>query len=224
MSVAIAVCVGCVYAPYVPQDIEGPALPEAEYRQAADEGVPVYRIDQQRSRVYIYARREGPGHDHVIASEDVEGLVLLAADSNRARADLRIPLQKLVVDKPEYRQRFGLKPDLSESAINGTTGNMQDKVLESRSFPWAEVTARFASVEDSPPTLAVSITLHGASFEYLVPVEIESDDKQLSVTGSMTIDHSDFGLTAFSAAGGLLRVAEALEIEFELTAVSEPAR
>ena len=35
----------------------------------------------------------------------------------------------------------------------------------------------------------------------------------------MAVQHGDFGLTPFSAAGGLLRVADQLDIEFELTAV-----
>jgi len=34
----------------------------------------------------------------------------------------------------------------------------------------------------------------------------------------MTVQHGDFGLTPFSAAGGLLRVAEDIEIVFEIVA------
>ena len=221
-AIALATAAGCAQPPYVPADIEGPPLPEEVYRQAARDKVPVYRVDPQRSRVFIRVGRAGPmksaGHDHVIASEDVEGLVLLGADPVTGHADLRLPLQRLVVDKPEYRERYGLDSDISASAINGTTRNMQDKVLESATYPWAEVRARIAATEDESLTLAVSVTLHGATSEYLVPVRIEADGKRLSATGSMTVQHGDFGLSPYSAAGGLLRVAEAVEIEFDLVA------
>ena len=158
------------------------------------------------------------GHDHVVASEDIEGLVLVSDDPAESRADLRIPLQLLVVDNPEYRARFELPAEVSESAINGTTRNMQDKVLESSVYPSAEATARFASAVDEPPVLAVSITVRGTAAEYLVPVELEVDGRGLTVAGSMIVEHGDFGLTPFSAAGGLLRVADQIGIEFELTA------
>lgn len=221
-ALALTAIAGCAQPPYVPTDIEGPPLPERIYREAARDGVPVYRVDPQRSRVFIRVGRAGPmksaGHDHVVASEDVDGLVLFGDDPESARADLRLPLQRLVVDRPEYRERFGLERDVSESAINGTTRNMQDKVLESASYPWAEVSARFAPGHDAPTTLAVSITLHGATFEYLVPVRIQAGGGQLSVAGSMTIQHSDFGLDPYSAAGGLLSVAEQIGIEFDVFA------
>ncbi len=221
-TLTLAAIAGCAQPPYVPKDIEGPPLPEQIYRAAARDGTPVYRVDPQRSRVFIRVGRAGPmksaGHDHVIASEDVDGLVLFGDDRGSARADLRLPLQRLAVDRPEYRERFGLEANVSESAINGTTRNMQDKVLESASYPWAEVTARFVPGPEAGQALAVNVALHGATFEYLVPVRIETDAGQLTVTGSMTIRHSDFGLERYSAAGGLLSVAEAIGIEFDVFA------
>jgi hypothetical protein len=39
----------------------------------------------------------------------------------------------------------------------------------------------------------------------------------------LTVRHADFGLAPFSAAGGLLRVAEDIELEFELVANRWPA-
>ena len=222
LAVPAAMLVACAQPAYVPTDTAAPPLPEAEYRQAALDGEPVYRIDTEVSRVFVWVRRGGAmktaGHDHIVASEHVEGFVLAGSDFAEARANLRLPLQQLVVDRPEYRERFGLDSDLSESARNGTTRNMQDKVLESEQFPWAEVAARFAADDLGQSILGVSIVLHGTSFDYLVPVNLSVDEQQLLVEGSMSINHADFGLTPYSAAGGLLRVAEAVEIYFELNA------
>lgn len=220
LALPLAVLFSCAQPAYVPTDVAGPPLPDAEYRRAAREGVPVYRIDPQRSRIFIRVGRDGPmksaGHDHLIASEDVDGLVIAGDDPNAARADLRLPVQRLVVDHPDYRARFGLDPDISESAVNGTTRNMQDRVLESMTYPWAEMSARFADATDEPTTLAVSVTLHGATHEYLVPVDLNVNPDTLTVSGTMCVRHGDFGLTPYSAAGGLLRVAEQIDIEFQL--------
>ena len=66
--------------------------------------------------------------------------------------------------------------------------------------------------------LDVSVTLHGATFEYRVPVDLQIEQGRLVIKGNMTMLHADFGLTPFSAAGGLIKVAEQLELQFMLVA------
>jgi hypothetical protein len=219
----LALLAACAQPEWAPEDASAPPLPERVYRDAARQGEAVYQVDPQRSRVFIRTGRDGPmkaaGHDHVIASADVEGLVLLSDDPDKSRADLRLPLQQLIVDDPVYREQFGLEPDLPESAIDGTTRNMQDKVLESNRFPWATASIRVLSMQEAQSELGVTISLHGSSFNYSVPAELYIEPERLSVSGSMTMQHSDFGLTPFSAAGGLLRVSEDIEIVFEILAI-----
>lgn len=212
----------CAQPDYVPDELTAVPLPVEVYRDAAERGVPVYRIDPFQSLLLIHVSRAGAmknvGHDHIIASENIEGMILLGEDPSASRADLRIPLQRLIVDNADYRTRFGLDAGVSESAINGTTNNMQDKVLESRSYPWAEVRALIVSVHGESPSLSVSVTLHGVTFDYVVPVELQVGPQNLSVKGRMSIQHSDFDLKPFSAAGGLLRVAGQIDIEFDIVA------
>jgi polyisoprenoid-binding protein YceI len=218
----VALLAACAQPPQVPADATAPPLPERVYQQAERKGEAVYRVDRERSRIFMRTGRDGPmkaaGHDHVIASADVEGLVLVGADPGESRADLRLPLQQLLVDDPAYRERFGLEPELAESAVAGTTRNMQEKVLESGRFPWVTARVRALSMEEGQSELDVSVTMHGASFDYRVPAELTVDSETLRVNGSMTIGHTDFGLAPFSAAGGLLRVAEDIEIVFEILA------
>ena len=221
--VPVTLLAACVQPEWVPGDTTAPPLPERVYEQAARKGEAVYRVDPQQSRVFMRTGRDGPmkasGHDHVIASADVEGLVLLSSDPEKSRADLRLPLQQLIVDDPAYRERFGLESGLSESAVEGTTRNMQDKVLESSLFPWATIGVRLLSVQADQALLAVSVTVHGTTFDYRVPAALEIGSEKLGVSGSMTVSHADFGLTPFSAAGGLLRVAEDVEVVFEFVAL-----
>lgn len=221
--VPTALLAACAQPEWVPGDTTAPPLPERVYEQAARKGEAVYRVDPQQSRVFMRTGRDGPmkasGHDHVIASADVEGLVLLGSDPGKSRADLRLPLQQLIVDDPGHRERFGLESGLSESAVEGTTRNMQDKVLESGLFPWATVSVQALSIQEMRADLDVSVTVHGTTFDYRVPTTLETGPETLAVAGSMTVSHSDFGLSPFSAAGGLLRVAEDIEVVFDLVAV-----
>ena len=209
--------------PRAPVEAAPPPLPEDVYRQAAQQGEAVYRVVPERSRLFMRTGRDGPmkaaGHDHVIASVNVEGLVLVSDDPGKSRADLRLPLQQLVVDDPAYRARFGLEAELPDSAIEGTTRNMQDKVLESSRYPWATASARVLSMQGSQAHLEVRVSMHGTSFDYQVPATLSVEPNELEVTGSMTLRHADFGLTPFSAAGGLLRVAEEIEVVFEMVAL-----
>jgi len=219
----IALLSACAQPEWVPGDTTASPLPERVYQQAARKGESVFRVDPQQSRIFLRTGRDGPmkaaGHDHVIASADVEGLVLLSGDPQKSRADLRLPLQQLVVDDPANRERFGLEPELPESAVEGTTRNMQEKVLESGLFPWATVNVRVLSLQDAQADLDVSVTVHGSTFDYRVPAVLAIDPESLGVSGSMTLSHVDFGLTPFSAAGGLLRVADDIEVVFDLVAI-----
>ena len=219
LLLALAGCVKPVPAPEAPA---GPQLPEAAYSEAARQGADVYRIETAESYVLVRVGRAGRmknlGHDHVIASENVEGLVMLHDDHAESRADLLIPLQLLIVDKTEYREQMGLEGEMTESAIDGTSRNMQDKVLESEIYPWVQISARFTPAQSDPPMLDVSVTLHGATFEYRVPVDLQIEPDRLVIKGKMTMQHADFGLTPFSAAGGLIKVAEQLELQFMLVA------
>ena len=180
-SISSIILVACAQPAYIPEDVAAPPLPEDDYRSAALRGESVYRIDPARSRVFIQVGRGGAmktaGHDHLIVSEDVEGLVLVSDDPTVSRAHLRIPLQRLIVDRPAYRQRFGLKADISESSINGTTRNMQEKVLASSLYPWAEIQVKFASAYDE---LAVQMdrSFEIASVEPLTPEQLARSTMQ----------------------------------------------
>jgi hypothetical protein len=216
LFLALAAC-----AEHVPvvDELSSPPLPESSYVAAAQAGSTVYRILPQESLILIRVGRAGAmkglGHEHAIASEDVEGLVEIGADSSSWRADLAVPLRNLIVDRLDYRHRLELDTDLSEADVAGTYTNML-KVLEPSLYPWVMVHARIASMDAGQPMLNASITLHGTTIEYLLPVALEIDATRLVVSGHAIIRHSEFGLTPFAAAGGLLRVADELEVEFQL--------
>jgi len=203
-----------------PSQREAPAeFPRAYYEQAAAQGKPVYRIDPERSLVVIEVRRAGSlarlGHDHVVAARNVAGYVAPEA----GRADLYVALDDLVVDEPTLRKEAGFDTQPSESDIAGTRANMLEKVLESGKFPHALIRVDRAGARDR---LAISITLHGVTRTLEVPVQIDMEDRQASVTGRLEFNQTEFGITPFSILGGAIQVQDRLNLQFTIRAQRAP--
>lgn len=209
----------------IPYERETSPPPLVEAHVAAVTNAPaIYRIQPAESLVLIAVRRDGRmahlGHDHAVVSRDVQGFVEIAADPAASRAEIAMPLMNLLVDEPAFRQQLELDTEISDDDRAGTYSNMR-KVLEAELYPWVTVTASLASAQATPPELSASITLHGVALEFLVPVQLDITEDRLSVSGRLTIKQSDFGLTPFSAVGGLLQVADELEVQFTLVAVRD---
>ncbi|MEQ9023094.1 MAG: hypothetical protein RLN82_10110, partial [Pseudomonadales bacterium] len=51
-----------------------------------------------------------------------------------------------------------------------------------------------------------------------VPAILQVDEQQLGVTGYFELSHADLGLQPYTAMGGLLRVADQLRVQFDISA------
>lgn len=191
-------------------------FPLAYYREAQVAGSSVLRIYPSRSLVTIIVRRDGAlarlGHDHVVSSRHVKGLV----DINGGRADLYVMLDQLVVDEAALRLLAGFTTQPSEDAITGTRRNMLDKSLESASFPHALISVKRNPVDSK--TLSVTITLRGTVKKFEIPAQIKILDDGMEVNGQLTFNQSDFGITPFSILGGAIRVHDRLDFNFSIIA------
>jgi hypothetical protein len=190
-------------------------FPDAYYQRAAERGEPIFHIDAKRSLVVIEVRRGGAlaqaGHDHVVASHDVQGFVA----PKEARADLYVELDRLVVDEPELRSEAGFDTQISEAAIAATRTNMLGRVLRPETHPFALVS--IAGV-DANRFLDVAITLNGVTRNMRIPAKIEMSADELSVAGSLALDQSDFGIEPLSLLGGALQVQDRLNVRFSIRA------
>ena len=195
----------------------GPAeFPEAYYLQAAAAGKPVFRIDPARSLVVVEVRRGGSlakfGHDHVVASHDVTGFVAAA----EGRSDLHVALDRLVVDEPALRAEAGFDTQPSESDIAGTRRNMLERVLDTAQYPFA--TVRVSRAGGDARMLEVAVTLHGVTKAVQVPAQIESAGEELGVSGRLSLNQTDFGITPFSILGGAIQVQDRVDLRFRIHA------
>lgn len=193
-------------------------FPRGDYEQAAAQGKPVYRVDAARSLVAITVRRGGSlarlGHDHVVASHAVQGYIA----PEQGRADLYVPLGELSVDEPALRTEAGLDTQPSPSDIAGTRTNMLGKVLDTRQFPFALIRVRGVKKMPTGVLLAAAITLHGVTRRFEVPAQIETGRGQMSITGLLGLNQSDFGIVPFSILGGAIQVQDRISLRFRIYA------
>ena len=221
--VALAILAACApqVRPLAPA--EGgppPGFPEREYRQAAAAGRTVYRVDPAHSLVVIEVRRGGSlarlGHDHVVASHDVQGYVLPDA----GQADLYVRLDRLVVDEPDLRAQAGFETKPTAEDIAGTRRNMLERVLDAEHYPFALVSVKGVTGVAPSRVATVAITLHGTTRTMDVPLEVESRAPSIEFSGELTFAQSDFGIEPLSILGGAIQVQDAVRLRFRIEAGS----
>lgn len=202
-----------------PESVQMPGdFPESYYRQVETRGGKMLRVDPRQSLVVIEVHRAGVlahlGHDHVVASHNVQGYIAL----KEGRSDLYIALNQLMVDEPALRAEAKFDTQPSQEAIEGTRSNMREKVLESQRFPFALIHITRADAEQS--TLRLSLTLHGTTREWEIPVQMDLLPEKIVVSGHMAFNQTDFGIVPFSILGGALQVQDRLDLHFRILAGS----
>lgn len=172
-------------------------------------------IDSAQSLIAVTVRRGGLlarlGHDHLVASRHVSGTV----SPTQNRADFQFRLDQLTVDEAELRIAAGLEKQPSADAIAGTRNNMLTRVLDAERYPL--VTVHAARGAAGQP-LQVAITLHGVTRNMAIPAVIRETNGVMTVTGSVNLKQTDFGITPFSVMAGALAVQDQLELRFAIVA------
>lgn len=200
----------CGTQPPGPTAVPAPAAPVLQASQSA------HRIVAGDSLVTITVRRGGPlarmGHDHVVATRQLDGFI----DLEQGRTELRFRLDQLTVDEAALREEAGLETQPSVDAIDGTRRNMFSKVLQAQAYPWVLVRAAFEPGRKD--MLRAAITLHGVTHEYQVPLQLRADGASVLASGAFVARQTDFGITPFAVFGGALAVKDELELRFAISA------
>lgn len=202
-----------------------PPATAAWYRDAA-RSMPVLRIDPARSEIVVTVRRGGAlarlGHDHVVASHAITGMVAPRA----GRADLGFRLDQLVVDEAPLRALARLDTQPSPEAIAGTRTNMLTRVLDAERFPDVSLAVTGAPLAGPltgvPLTLTLAVTLHGVTRSVATQAQVTVDPAgSLSASGTLALRQSDFGITPMSILNGAMTVQDAMELRYSIVAVPE---
>ena len=183
-----------------------------------------YVVDASRSSVRIHVGKSGAfsfaGHRHQVEAPvsgtvraDPAALETSAVELRFASAGLRV--------RPEG-EPAGDAPKVQE-VMQG------EKVLEVGRFPeirFVSKAVRGQAVGGSAYdlTLVGDLTLRDVTRELTVPVRVALEGGALNATGRALLRHDQFGLKPVSAAGGTVKVANELRVEFTIVAARAAAR
>lgn len=216
VAALLAACAPRIVAPPEPEKGALAVFPDGYYRQLQTEGKAVFRVDPARSLVVIEVRRGGSfaqlGHDHVVASHDVAGAIA----PDEGRADFSVPLDNLIVDEPALRKRAGFDTQPDAGDIAGTRHNMLAKVLDSQRYPLALIAVNGFGDGDGETRVRAAMTLHGTTRDVEAVARMDKSADGLTVTGTLAIDQSAFGITPFSILNGAVAVQDRVNITFDL--------
>jgi hypothetical protein len=216
LSLFLLILAGCGAPPAIAPSLPAVNFDQSWYQQAESAGQQILTIDPQQSLIAITVRRGGRlaklGHDHVVASRHLNGLVA----AEQGRADFYFRLSELSVDEPALRRAAGLEPELPANAIQATRLNMLSKVLEADRFPFVVLHAE--PVAGDLSLLRLSISLHGVTRSMDVPTQIERSENRVTASGTLRLLQSEFNIEPVSVLNGALVVLDPLELRFHIVA------
>jgi polyisoprenoid-binding protein YceI len=182
-----------------------------------------YEVDGAASRVHVLVYRGGTmarlGHNHVVSSRSLSGVLFLHDDIARSRIVLNLPVPSLIVDDPQSRLLEGpdFAAEVPEDAREGTRRNLQrPEVLDGESYPVIALESVAVTGSRAQPTLLVRVTIKGISRDVTVAAKVREQGDRLVAEGEFDILQSDFGIAPFSVALGALQVQDRLRVTFSI--------
>jgi polyisoprenoid-binding protein YceI len=187
------------------------------------EGAKAYQVDLADSRVYVRVDSATRlGHRHGVEGKLKSGTISLGAGG-----ELVFDMRSFQADTQEARKKVGLggvKMSANEAKkVNNTM--LSPDVLDVEKFPTATykiIVIKPAERQEAgaPGAYEVSgrLTLHGAEQPLPFKAKLERTDKEgvVKLGGSFVLKQTAYGMTPYSGAGGLAKVADELEISAEL--------
>jgi hypothetical protein len=161
------------------------------------------------------------GHNHIVASHSLTGVVRVPDDPTRATFDIHMPVNELVVDEDDLRAKEGpdFPPGVPADAKEGTKRNMLGaSLLEAERYP--EIVLQSEAIQQGPEGLQaqVRVIVRDRASSVIVPVKYEIQGEDLRVSGELALEQTDIGLTPFSLFGGALKVLDEMKIRFAIVA------
>jgi polyisoprenoid-binding protein YceI len=222
-SLAIAILALSAAACAAPRPIVPP--PPAQPTEALQSlpAAGVYKIDSNNSELRLLVYRAGPlasfGHNHVIVSRAVVGVLQIGNTISESSFSLSVPVESFVVDDAQSRLEEGsdFPGDIAEDAKSGTRRNMlSTAMLDAAEFP--EIGVKSVALAGTPGAVTADLTLNIAGRESTIsaPFTLQGDAHQLTATGSMRLQQTAIGLTPYSLLHGALQVQDAMLLKFKI--------
>jgi polyisoprenoid-binding protein YceI len=161
------------------------------------------------------------GHNHVIASHQLSGSVMVAEDPLQSRFDISVPVNELTIDEPSMREMAGadFPPGVPQSARDGTRKNMlSEALLDGEKYPTIRLRTTDVIGAADGFDVGVEITIKDQVRNVRVPVALERKEGALVARGEFPLKQSELGFKPFSVAMGTLIVLDEMRIHFEVVA------
>ncbi len=173
---------------------------------------------QATSRMVIHVGKAGAfgfaGHAHVVEAP-VSGTVTVdSADLARSEVALELEAASLRVTGEGESARD--VPEVQAVMLS-------ERVLDVKRYPKIlfrsrQVTVTGRSGASVNLSIAGDLSLHGVTKPCVVPVKVTLQGGSLTAEGTTTVRQTDFGIEPVTAAGGTIRVKDALDISFTVRA------
>lgn len=199
-------------------------------RTAAAQPPVMTTVDPAASRIYVFVDKGGLiGHTHAIVGRLTGGTI--AFGSQEQAGSLTFDMRSFVADTPEARRALKLTGDVDASTQQQTTANMLGPdVLDAQRHPTALFSIRSALPTpvprpDAPPVYNLDgvFTLHGVSRPLTVAAHVEDHPQHLVLRGSFVLTQTDHGIKPYAKLGGVISIADDLEVHGVLRLVKQPA-
>lgn len=218
LPLVLALSAGCAAPPQVPPAAAPPPVRDAE-------GLPFERWDIVSSRLEVRVYRDGPmqqlGHNHVITTDALDGVVELRDPRTETRFTLELPLATLVVDDTAARAGAGAEftaPVPEKNRADTVRNMLGPAVLDAARQAVLHLTADGISGGPADFVARVRVGLRGEERVIEVPLAVSFEGDRLRIHASTRLRHADLGLVPFSIALGALRVRDDIEIDCRLEA------
>ena len=173
-------------------------------------------------RVYRGGTLARAGHNHIVASHDLAGIIYPAKDLSLTSFELKLPVASLTVDEAELRavQGADFAADVPDTAAKeGTRRNMLGPaVLDADHYP--EVTLHSEGLEPDADRLLVRVEIRIRDHVHVstVPVSYTLTANELLAQGEFPLKQTDIGLQPFTALLGSLAVQDEMQLQFRIVA------
>lgn len=201
-----------------------PAVPPPEPRPPVVAG-PFESWEVVSSLLVVRVYRDGPmqklGHNHLIASDALDGEIQLREPLTQSGFDLALPLESLLVDDPDARSGAGedFSAPVPAKDREATRQNMLgEAVLAVARQPVLRLTAEELSGGPGEYQARVRVALRGEERVVTVPLSVTIEGGRLEARASFHLTHGDIGLVPFTAALGALRVRDDIGFDLRLEA------
>ena len=182
-------------------------------------------VDYARSHIVVKAKKAGLlrflGHEHgVVPGAWSASVVFDEQDLEASAISVEVSARELLIDTAEARALAGVDPDgPSDAEVADIRATMlSDQQLDAEQFPLIRFeSSRLRRRGDGRLRLDGELTIHGILREVEIEADLESRDGGYVLRGGFEIKLRDFGIEPVSI-GGVVKVANDLEIKFEIYA------